>query len=156
MNTKRCGRCHLFKDLAAFALKRRGRTRLQSFCRQCQHEYYTARYAKQKEAFSRVLRERTIRQRSVNRAWVAAYLREHPCVDCGIADIIVLEFDHVIGSKRAGVSQLQHAPASLRTVQLEVKKCVVRCANCHRRRTSRSWLAGDGTRWQDIPVKVAD
>src|ERR1019366_8580473 len=34
------------------------------------------------------------------RAWISAFLAEHPCVDCGESDPEVLEFDHVGARKR--------------------------------------------------------
>jgi len=68
-----------------------------------------------------------------------AYLRDHPCVDCGISDPLVLEFDHVSGMKRASVSQLTRQALPTKTIDEEIGKCQVRCANCHRRRTALSW-----------------
>jgi hypothetical protein len=51
---------------------------------------------------------------------------------------LVMEFDHVRGRKRTDVSTLVRDAASLAVVQAEVDKCVVRCANYHRRRTAVS------------------
>jgi hypothetical protein len=73
-------------------------------------------------------RERNIRH-------VYSYLHEHPCVDCGIADPIVLEFDHV-AAKRASVTTLAWAEYSLATIDREIARCEVRCCNCHRRKTT--------------------
>ena len=61
---------------------------------------------------------------------------EHPCVDCGEADPVVLTFDHVRGEKVANVADLIWSKHSLAAVQAEVAKCDVRCANCHTRRTA--------------------
>ena len=76
--------------------------------------------------------------RERNREYIRQYLKRHPCVDCGEADSIVLEFDHVVGLKRKEVSILVSEGARLRALADEVAKCVVRCANCHRRRTATS------------------
>ena len=57
------------------------------------------------------------------------------CTDCGVDDLLVLEFDHVRGEKVRNVMQLARAGYSLRRVEQEIAKCEVRCANCHRRRT---------------------
>jgi hypothetical protein len=62
------------------------------------------------------------------------YLREHPCVDCGERDIVVLEFDH-IGDKVADVSAYAGGGRTWARVQAEIDKCEVRCANCHRKKT---------------------
>lgn len=71
------------------------------------------------------------------RTAVLDYLTRHPCVDCGEADPIVLEFDHRDPeTKRAEVGVLISRGASLRRVLAEIILCDIRCANCHRRRTA--------------------
>lgn len=62
---------------------------------------------------------------------------EHPCMDCGEADPIVLEFDHKADSiKVESVTQMVMNNASWERITAEIEKCEVRCANCHRRRTA--------------------
>ncbi len=69
-------------------------------------------------------------------AWVLDYLLQHPCLDCGERDPIVLEFDHREGSEKSfNVSEGCTGRFSLARVIDEVAKCDVRCTNCHRRRT---------------------
>lgn len=64
------------------------------------------------------------------------YLEEHPCVDCGESDPVVLDFDHVDpADKFDGISHMIRAAYSLARLQAEIAKCQIRCANCHRRRT---------------------
>ena len=57
------------------------------------------------------------------------------CIDCGITDDRVLEFDHVIGDKVSGVKRLADSLASLDRIKTEIRKCEVRCCNCHRIKT---------------------
>jgi predicted transcriptional regulator len=71
-----------------------------------------------------------IKQR--NRAIVTEYLNTHPCVDCGITDIRVLQFDHVRGTKIDSVSVGVKDSWSVIKLQAEIEKCEVRCANCHK------------------------
>lgn len=72
--------------------------------------------------------------RDVVRAYIWSYLTKHPCVDCGETDSIVLEFDH-ISSKNNDIASLIRMGA-LEQAKEEIKKCQVRCANCHRRITA--------------------
>jgi hypothetical protein len=83
------------------------------------------------------------RYRDRNARYIYAYLLEHPCVDCGEADPIVLDFDHVRGKKLCNVSHLLSGTPSLKRIQAEIDKCEVRCANCHRRVTAQrhGWFA---------------
>ncbi len=67
-----------------------------------------------------------------NRQFVYEYLLEHPCIDCGITDIRVLEFDHVRGTKTREICDMVQAAMSIKNIALEIEKCEVRCANCHR------------------------
>lgn len=69
-----------------------------------------------------------------NKEYVSKYLENHPCVDCGEKDIIVLEFDHLF-DKEENIANAIYRAWSLERIQKKIDKCEVRCANCHRRIT---------------------
>jgi L-lysine 2,3-aminomutase len=73
--------------------------------------------------------------RAVNRPQMIAYLQEHPCIDCQETDIRTLDFDHVRGKKKCNVSRMVDYH-KWETILQEIAKCEVRCANCHRKKTS--------------------
>lgn len=77
-------------------------------------------------------RFQVIRASIRNKAYVRDYLLRHPCADCGTTDIRVLEFDHVIGEKEHAISNLVHGGRSINYLVSEIKKCEVRCRNCHK------------------------
>lgn len=77
---------------------------------------------------------------SSNHNFLIDYLLTHPCVHCGLTDIVVLEFDHIDPSKKkAPVTALINKPREV--LQAEIDKCRVLCCNCHRRITAeqRGW-----------------
>jgi hypothetical protein len=65
---------------------------------------------------------------------ISDYLADHPCVDCGEADPVVLEFDHR-SAKLFDIGSAIGRGYGARSIAAEVAKCDVRCANCHRRKT---------------------
>lgn len=56
------------------------------------------------------------------------------CVDCGINNPIVLDFDH-LKDKKYNISRMIHDGFSWAAIKKEIAKCEVVCANCHRIRT---------------------
>lgn len=72
-----------------------------------------------------------------NRYSVIQYLKDNPCVDCGESDLVVLEFDHREPSEKSAQIGNVLGSWSWERLMTEIVKCDVRCANCHRRRTSR-------------------
>jgi hypothetical protein len=62
-------------------------------------------------------------------------LESHPCVDCGDARWQVLEFDHVRGTKVANIADMVKDKRAITSIEEEITKCEVRCANCHRMKT---------------------
>jgi hypothetical protein len=76
--------------------------------------------------------------RQANHARMMEYLRGRGCSVCGVDNPVVLEFHHIRdrGHKRASVSVLVSHGYNWSTVQAEIAKCEVLCANCHRIRTA--------------------
>lgn len=59
-----------------------------------------------------------------------------PCVDCGLVDPRVMEFDHLPHhEKRATVANMPTMGYSVASIEEEIAKCELVCANCHRIRT---------------------
>jgi len=78
--------------------------------------------------------KRRIRRENIKRKMMDFY-RDNPCVDCGESDPRVLDFDH-INNKKHNVSTLLRKEYSWESILEEASKCEVRCANCHRKKTS--------------------
>ena len=76
------------------------------------------------------------KRRSVNGAEVLKFLKTHPCVDCGESDPIMLDFDHVRGEKSNNIAKMISSCSALSTIFEEIRKCEVRCSNCHRKKTA--------------------
>jgi hypothetical protein len=83
-----------------------------------------------------VLNSRPLQPEQVrNMKLILTALRAASCADCGKRDLLVLEFDHV-GPKRAPITVLARKGYRVGLLEKEIEQCVVRCANCHRRRTA--------------------
>ena len=55
------------------------------------------------------------------------------CVDCGYNDrAIALDFDHVRGQKKFNIARALGELRPFELILVEIVKCDVRCANCHR------------------------
>lgn len=93
-------------------------------------EYKRAEYQKHKERYIARAKRQQDRTRTRNVLHVLAYLKAHPCVDCGQDDPVTLHFDHVRGEKLCAVSRLLRF-VSIGKLDAEIAKCEVRCANCH-------------------------
>lgn len=85
------------------------------------------------------VRKNTAKYIRRNQQFVLDYLKSHPCVDCGESNPVVLEFDHITSDKISAISAMIWRPYSTEKIAEEIAKCVVRCANCHRRKTNASF-----------------
>jgi CRISPR/Cas system-associated protein Csx1 len=141
--TKFCSPCKQDKPISEFAKNARKKDGLQTCCKSCQAKYGQIRYQNTKEAY----RERNNKLRIRNQIAVHEYLKLHPCVDCSIADTVVLTFDHVRGVKRATVSDMAKQSLSLKVIFDEIAKCEVRCFNCHMIKDS---FSRGGKKWKAL------
>ena len=113
----------------------------QTRCIHCRRRYWSTWYehngVRHRREAKRIKAERRARLRALMRKALST-----GCKDCGEDDLRVLDFDHVSGKKIANISVMLDNLVSLETMQAEVAKCEVVCANCHRIRTeqrSPSW-----------------
>lgn len=134
MNTKRCGRCR--EELPLDAFNRMGAGH-QDWCRECFRAYFKERGDLHRRQVAIAQRRRSEAARAV----VVEYLETHPCVDCGEADVAVLEFDHLVAG-RDTVGDLIARGARRARIEEEIGRCEVRCVNCHRRVTAQraGWI----------------
>jgi hypothetical protein len=132
---RRCGRCGQLKPLADFAWRRKAKGQRDNYCRPCRAAYKQEHYAANRQRYidnAHRRRERMVEERM---AFLVAFLMEHPCMDCGEPDPLVLEFDH-LEDKEFGIAKGLR-DRNWQSVLDEMAKCDVVCANCHRRRTAR-------------------
>jgi hypothetical protein len=136
MKKKKCTICKHPKFLRDFNKRKRSKDGRQPACKECNAKHSKLYYRKNKKKHRAVVlqNKRNIQKR--NRRFLWNYLLTHPCVDCGYANPIALEFDHVRGRKIAAISVLAGDSWSLEKIQDEIAKCDVRCAICHRIKTA--------------------
>ncbi len=132
---KICCKCKAGKELSDFNKQRDKSDGLQSMCRECSNKRCATHYKNNTISY----RESQKKSRQILKQFIFDYLKVHPCIDCSEPDPIVLEFDHVNGTKSKNVGEMAHSGVSLATLKLEMDKCVVRCANCHRRKTAKDF-----------------
>lgn len=138
MRFKICTKCKVLKTTNQFHKRASAKDGLQLQCKRCnisgRVDYYKRNSQREKDYDKR--------RRLENRRKIWEYLSTHPCVDCGEADPVVLEFDHIRDKSRT-ISNFSKTGVAWATVVHEIEKCEVRCANCHRRKTAKqfNWYA---------------
>lgn len=118
-----------------FNWRRRALNQRDNLCRRCRAAYKRAHYAAHQKRYVANAAARTRRVTVTRTRFIIDYLGRHPCVDCGEADPLVLEFDH-LGDKKFNISEAIRGYRSMDAFLVELQKCEVVCANCHRRRTA--------------------
>ena len=142
-----CRKCGESKPWTEFPGRGKTSDRLQTWCKACFSKYKAERHQKNHEREMARIRRNQLVQVATNRAQIATYLETHPCVDCGQRDPIVLDFDHVRGTKLHEVSLMVANGYAWAKILEEIAKCEVRCSNCHRRVTAQRRLAVSEPVW---------
>jgi len=144
MTQKKCNHCQRYKDEDEFNWRYKSQGVRNKCCRDCQHKFNKAYYeGNAKEEHLQKVKVRTNAAREAAREFVYQYLLAHPCEQCGETDPRVLEFHH-IGDKDSDITRLVSGGWSIKRIQMEIDKCQVLCANCHRKVTveERGWFRG--------------
>ncbi len=134
-----CCTCKESLPIEMFSFRNKDKNIRHSRCKKCDKKYRHIHYLKYRNYYIEKGMRRYKKERSARQLFIFEYLKTHPCIDCGELDPLVLEFDHVIGKKEFDISYLINAGYALQRLLDEIEKCVVRCANCHRRKTAKSF-----------------
>tara|TARA_R110000772_G_scaffold23688_1_gene63190 strand:+ start:123 stop:527 length:405 start_codon:yes stop_codon:yes gene_type:complete len=126
---KECPKCKTNKSLDNFANNKSRKDGLQRTCRECVK-------VKDKEWFQNN-RQKYYNNNKIYYDYRNDFINRYKsifgkCVDCGNEDPRVLDFDH-LKEKTMNVSEMKRH--SLGKIKEEIRKCEVRCSNCHRIKT---------------------
>ena len=130
-----CTSCKTSMPVDDFNWRNKTKGIRQTCCRVCKAKHQKNWYEKHKAVHCRNVKAHQRKRDTALREQLRVYLTEHPCLDCGETDPMVLTFDHVRGIKRTEVSRLVSDGCSWQAVLDEIAKCEVRCWNCHMRVT---------------------
>lgn len=132
-----CSKCRALKAPAEFPFRNKSKGTRHSYCLLCGRGASKDHYANHVPYYVAKARIRRKELSDELNEALYKYLEEHPCVDCGERDPVVLEFDHVRGKKSYNVSAMIYLFTSWSSLSKEISKCDVRCANRHRRKTAQ-------------------
>lgn len=145
---KTCTKCKEEKMLEEFYKDSKSKDGKSRWCGACLRSARNANYATaagkaKNDAYGKRMREK-------NRIFLFEYMLEHPCVDCGEGNPIVLEFDHKDPAEKSfGIGGSGMLFKSWNTVLKEIEKCDVRCANCHKIKTATQFGWYKAQRWAE-------
>ncbi len=129
-----CGRDQSEED---FHFRNRNTGQRQKICKICSSAYSKRHYEGFKSSYLLRGKINALEQRNKLARKILEFLDDKACLDCGESDPVVLDFDHrEPADKRETISHMCHACYSWEAILTEISKCDIRCANCHRRRTS--------------------
>ena len=128
METKQCPACGKTKQKSDFSKNAARYDGLQAQCKQCKKASDAKHYSENKE--KQLQRNKDNRKACLQE--VAEYKAKSGCKVCGERESCCLDFHHPNDDKETGVSVLACA-ACRNKLWKEIAKCVVVCANCHRK-----------------------
>jgi hypothetical protein len=105
-------------------------------CRPCRSAYHREHYLANKQRYVDQALARKQALRLKRTTYLLDYFASHPCADCGEADPVVLEFDHLDADAKSFNIGQSLPYRNWQSILDEIEKCEVVCANCHRRRTA--------------------
>lgn len=133
---KTCSKCNLTKSEAEFGISSRNTARLNPKCKACVNVFQKGFYAKNKELVTAIANKSRLKKLAETRNNLKGYLADKKCVDCGVTDFRLLDFDHT-KDKVKSISRMVLTGVSWINIQKEIAKCEIRCANCHRLKTAK-------------------
>lgn len=131
-----CVKCANKKEDTHFHFRSDNKSKRRTVCIECCRSYSKNHYRQHKALYIKRAKAFNKKQNNENRFKMLDFLKGKQCVDCGNDDIRVLEFDHRDNvDKKGNIGDLMRGRYCWNSILIEIAKCDIRCANCHRIRT---------------------
>lgn len=131
MNEKKCPHCGRTLPITQFGYKDKAHTKLNSWCLECTKQKGKESRAANIEIYRERDKIQKAKQYSKKRE-IIDNIKSSGCIICGETETVCLDFHHLDPSQKDfKVSSLNNK--GLKTILAEVDKCVILCANCHRK-----------------------
>lgn len=130
---RHCSGCKVDKIESEFNKNSCRKDGLQTFCKECNREKSKTYYASNIEKHRKVVRQRNKMWTEELRSRVYGVKRQKGCLLCKEGDPCCLDFHHPNDDKKDNVATLVASGYSWQVVEEEINKCVILCANCHRK-----------------------
>lgn len=108
---KRCSRCKEILPFIYFYRNKHTKDGYNGWCKKCVTEWRKEHY----------------------KDWLQEIKNDLYCKYCGESENCCLDFHHVNGEKDLGISSMVSQKVSKKKIVDEIDKCIVVCANCHRK-----------------------
>lgn len=97
-----------------------------------QREYIKQHYLNNKAYYKYKAKVNKKKARDKAHQFTRRYKTLCGCIDCGYKENpVALQFDHVRGTKFMNVSTMISRGFGIQKIKEEIRKCDVRCSNCH-------------------------
>ncbi len=125
---KLCLKCNVEKDVTEFHKNKSKPDGLQVHCKSCKKLVDALHY----KNFTPEQKHRRDKNRSESKQVIKDYKKGCICLICGESEPCCLDFHH-LRDKKVNVSQMGGQGFSEKLILEEISKCIVLCANCHRK-----------------------
>lgn len=134
METKTCSTCKKDLDPTSFSKNQAKKDGRNSICKSCHSEYIKKHYINNKASYIQRATNRTEVARKVMTERVKEYKSLQGCLLCDETDGVALDFHHIESdNKESTISRMVKDGRSWESILKEASKCVILCANCHRK-----------------------
>lgn len=143
-NMRECYKCLTEKKDEYFPWRDKEKGVRRGFCRDCQNAETRKHYRKYREKYLEKSRD----AKEKIKQWYEEYLSTLECSQCGENHPAALDFHH-LRDKEFNISQAVGDSYSVRRIEAEIEKCIVLCANCHRKHHYNERLVGRVLVWDE-------
>ena len=131
----KCNKCKIEFSKSNFFKNKSKKSGFSNYCKSCSTKAVKLWRNDNPEKRKKASLKNSKKIRLKAKSFVLRYLSFCKCLDCGISDSRVLEFDHIKGIKKNHVSKLISGNRTIKVIKEEIRKCEIVCCNCHRIRT---------------------